>query len=53
MDIIYLMNNIDKLAKKEHEYLEKLQRNRAKANKARKPYWQKRIDDYFSKGIMD
>lgn len=33
-------------------YLEKLQKNRSKAAKVKKPYWQKRIDDYMLKGVM-
>lgn len=33
-------------------YLEKLQKQRSKASKAKKSYWQKRIDDYMFKGIM-
>jgi len=33
-------------------YLDKLQKNRSKAAKAKKPYWQKRIDDYMLKGVM-
>lgn len=37
--------------KRTESYLEKLQRNRSKASHAKKPYWQKRIDDYFLKGV--
>ena len=33
-------------------YLEKLQKQRSKAAKTKKPYWQKRIDDYMLKGVM-
>ena len=31
--------------------LEKLQRNRSKANKTKKSYWQNRIDEFFLEGM--
>lgn len=33
--------------KKKNDELKKLQELRKKANKNRKPYWQKRVDAYF------
>jgi len=39
--------DIKAMVKAEAENLEKLQRNLRKANKKRKPYWQKRIDAHF------
>lgn len=49
------MMNIRQVKAQEAEekaYLEKLQRNRVKAGKARKAYWQTRIDEFFLNGIM-
>ena len=47
------LNEVNRRRAEGMAYLEKLQRNRTKAAKAKKPYWQKRIDDYMMKGIMD
>jgi len=44
--------NIKTKEAEESAYLKKLQKNRSKASKVRKPYWQKRIDDFFTNGIM-
>lgn len=39
-------------AKADREYLEKLQRNRSKAAKNKKGYWQARIDAFFLEGVV-
>lgn len=46
------LNQVKKMAKTEKDYLEKLQRNRKKAAKSKKPYWQNRIDEFFMNGVM-
>jgi len=46
------LTQVKKMAKDEKDYLEKLQRNRTKAAKAKKVYWQNRIDEYFMDGVM-
>ena len=43
---------VRKIEAEEKEYLEKLQRNRKKAAKSKKVYWQNRIDDFFLNGII-
>ena len=52
MAYFFDLKEIERKRQEGAAYLEKLQKNRSKAAKAKKPYWQKRIDDYFSKGIM-
>jgi hypothetical protein len=49
---IFDLATIEKKRQEGAAYLEKLQKNRSKAAKAKKPYWQKRIDDYMLKGVM-
>lgn len=50
--MIINLKQLEKRQMEESNYLRKLQKNRSKANKAKKAYWQKRIDNYFFKGIV-
>jgi hypothetical protein len=46
------LRTVKRIAAEESVYLEKLQRNRKKAAKAKKPYWQARIDAFFMEGVV-
>lgn len=49
---MFLRTKVNQKKADEKAYLEKLQKNRSKAAKSRKGYWQDRIDDFFLNGIV-
>jgi hypothetical protein len=50
--MLFTIKEAQAIKSKENAYLEKLQKNRKKAAKAKKAYWQNRIDAFFLEGVM-
>lgn len=51
-EMFFTVKNVNAVKANEKAYLEKLQKNRSKAAKAKKPYWQARIDEFFMNGVV-